>query len=716
MIISSQKMPSFISFDKNVCTNLSQAAEKEWLETNGIGGYASSTITGANTRRYHGLLMAATKPPLGRILTLSKLEESLSVGEDQFPLSTNFYPNAIYPEGYKNLVQFDLSPVPTFTYRIHSITIEKSVFMVYGENTTVIRYRISASGEASAAPLLLKVRVLIVFRDDHWLTHENQALNARYEPTPHGVGLRPYEGLQPLYLFHNAQSIDKDFFWYKNMEYPKEIERGLEANEDHFSPFALNFDVSGGTEFFVVASLHLRNEVDVSALFNGEVKRRAGLRLPQPAQNPIASSSSSATLNHSNEKVSGVPVSRSEVVVEKAAHKGESKEIKHTGALDALLLAAHSFIVKRGSNKKSMIAGYPWFGDWGRDTMISLPGLTLVQGRFDDAREILLTYAQFVDMGMIPNRFPDYGETPEYNTVDASLWYIHAVYQYLCFAKDLKTIRTDLYGVMKEIVEWYKKGTRYNIGMDSDGLIHAGVEGIQLTWMDAKVCDWVVTPRIGKAVEINALWYNALKIMAFFAREMGLASELAEYNALSQKVGKSFLDAFWFSDGQYLFDYIHDNVKDAAIRPNQIFAVSLPYSMLPVKKQRSVVDVVEKHLLTPYGLRSLSPHDKDYIVRYYGNQYERDRAYHQGTAWAWLIGPYISAYTRAYAGAEGSHAYIEGLFKPFYGHLLDAGVGTVSEIFDGDHPHTPRGCIAQAWSVGEIVRAYFEHLYGFENG
>ena len=707
-------MPSFISFNKDVCTNLSLAAEKEWLETNGIGGYASSTITGANTRRYHGLLMAATKPPLGRILTISKLEEFLSVGEELLPLSTNFYPNAIYPEGYKNLVQFDLTPVPTFTYHIRGTTIEKSVFMVYGENTTVVRYRISASGATPALPLFLKARVLIAFRDDHWLTHENPALNTRCEPIPYGVCLRPYEGLPPLYLFHNAQSMDKDSFWYKNMEYPKEAERGLEANEDHFSPFALNFDVNGGTEFFVVASLHPHSEVDVSSLFNGEVKRRVELRLPQPAQNPIAGSP--ATLNQSGKRVSGMPVPCSEVADEKSVPKGEDKGNRNTGALDALLLAAHSFIVKRGSNKKSMIAGYPWFGDWGRDTMISLPGITLVQGRFDDAREILLTFAQFVNKGMIPNRFPDYGETPEYNTVDASLWYIHAVYQYLRLAKDLKTIRTDLYGVMKEIVEWYKKGTRYNIGMDSDSLIHAGVEGVQLTWMDAKVCDWVVTPRIGKTVEVNALWYNALKIMAFFAREMGLTSELAEYNALSQKVEKSFLDAFWFPDGQYLFDCITGNVKDAAIRPNQIFAVSLPYSMLPVKKQRGVVNVVEKHLLTPYGLRSLSPHDKDYIGRYCGNQYERDRAYHQGTVWAWLIGPYISAYTRAYAGEEGTRAYIEGLFKPFYGHLFDAGVGTVSEIFDGDAPHTPRGCIAQAWSVGEIVRAYFEHLYGFENG
>jgi predicted glycogen debranching enzyme len=346
--------------------------------------------------------------------------------------------------------------------------------------------------------------------------------------------------------------------------------------------------------------------------------------------------------------------------------------------------------------------------------MISLPGLTLVQGRFEDAREILLSFAQYISKGMIPNRFPDYGETPEYNTVDASLWYIQAVYQYLRFAKDLNTIRKDLFGVLKEIIEHYQKGTRYNIHMDSDGLIYAGVAGVQLTWMDAKVGDWVVTPRIGKAVEINALWYNALKIMSFLAREIDLSSESKDYNNLAQKVSKSFNDAFWIEEGQYLYDYIDGEMRSKAIRPNQVFAVSLPYSMLSKKRQRNVVEIVKEHLLTPYGLRSLSPKDNDYIGRYCGNVCERDRAYHQGTVWAWLIGPYISAYAKAYAGNKDALKYIKGLFVPFYEHLFDAGLGTVSEIFDGDPPHTPRGCISQAWSVAEILRVYFEHVYGFE--
>ena len=347
--------------------------------------------------------------------------------------------------------------------------------------------------------------------------------------------------------------------------------------------------------------------------------------------------------------------------------------------------------------------------------MISLPGLTLVQGKFEDARKILLSYAQYADKGMIPNRFPDYGEHPEYNTVDASLWYIHAVYQYLRFAKDLKTIQKDLYGVLKEIVEYYEKGTRYNIHMEADGLIYAGVERVQLTWMDAKVSDWVVTPRKGKAVEINALWYNALKIMSFLAREMNLHEENTRYGNLAGKVCKSFHDVFWYDEGQYLYDSIDGEIRNRSIRPNQIFAVSLPYPLLSKTQQRKVVEVVKEHLLTPLGLRSLSLKDNDYISRYCGNPYERDRAYHQGTVWAWLIGPYISAFAKAYAGEKDTIQYIKRLFLPFHEHVFDAGLGTISEIFDGDYPHIPRGCISQAWSVGEILRAYFEHVHGLEN-
>ena len=384
------------------------------------------------------------------------------------------------------------------------------MFMVHGENTTVVLYQVNCRGERPFA-LTLKVRVMIAFRDYHGLTHENQACKTDYKIlTNGGVRLQPYEKLLPMYLFHNAQTMDHASFWYKNMEYPRENERGLESHEDYFSPFALHFDLNKGINCHVVASTNEINKLDVFELLEKETalreKENRGLRL----------------------------------------ETGGDKLLR---LCETLLSVSDSFIVKRENDKRSIIAGYHWFGDWGRDTMISLPGLTLVQGRFEDAREILLSFAQYISKGMIPNRFPDYGETPEYNTVDASLWYVQAVYQYLRFAKDLNTIRKDLFGVLKEIIEHYQKGTRYNIHMDSDGLIYAGVAGVQLTWMDAKVGDWVVTPRIGKAVEINALWYNALKIMSFLAREMDLNNESKDYNNLAQKVNKSFNDAFWFDEG-----------------------------------------------------------------------------------------------------------------------------------------------------------------------
>ncbi len=714
-----------IVFNNDICHDPSKAAEKEWLETNGIGGYASSTIIGANTRRYHGLLMAATRPPLGRTLLLSKLEEFLCIDGKECPLSTNIYPNTVYPEGYKNLVQFGLNLFPAFEYSVNGIDIKKTVFMVHGENTTVILYQVNCRGERLLG-LTLKVRVMVAFRDYHWLTRENSAFKTDYKILANGgICLQPYEGFTSMYLFHNAEAMDNTSFWYKNMEYPKENERGLESHEDHFSPCALYFDLNKGNDCYIVASTNEYNKLDVYELLEKETalreKEDRGRKLETSdakLQPPISMLVQACSLNQ-NVLVQSARLNQQRRLNQQKLPSLGGRELEGGGdkqlrLCETLLSVSNSFIVKRESNKKSIIAGYHWFGDWGRDTMISLPGLTLVQGRFEDAREILLSFAQYISKGMIPNRFPDYGEMPEYNTVDASLWYIQAVYQYLRFAKDIKTIREDFYGVLKEIIEYYRKGTRYNIHADADGLIYAGVAGVQLTWMDAKVGDWVVTPRMGKAVEINALWYNALKIMSFLAREIDLSSESKDYNNLAQKVSASFNEAFWYDEGQYLYDYIDGDVRSSAIRPNQVFAVSLPYSMLSLKKKRDVVEIVKEHLLTPYGLRSLSPKDKDYIGRYCGNVYERDRAYHQGTVWAWLIGPYISAYTKAYAGNKDALSYIKGLFAPFYEHLFDAGLGTVSEIFDGDPPHTPRGCISQAWSVAEILRAYFEHVYGYE--
>lgn len=681
-----------ILFNKEACQDISGAIEKEWLESNGIGGYASSTIVGANTRRYHGLLIAATRPPLGRVLLLSKLEEILCIGEREYPLSTNIYPYTVYPEGYKNLVQFRLKPFPAFQYSIDGMYIEKTVFMLSGENTTVILYRVGSMDDAHVTPepLSLKVRVMVAFRDYHWLTRENQMLETGYKIIADGVYLRPYGTLPPMYLFHDAQSMEHVSFWYKNIEYPKEMERGLEAHEDYYSPFALRFDLCKKKDCYVVASTSKYDTLDVFGLLDREIESRE-------------KNNRDWILKMNNTGL------QSSISVQKSLPEEGAERIEKLKKLsEHLWSTSRSFIVKRGNDKRSIIAGYHWFGDWGRDTMISLPGLTLVQGRFEEAREILLSYAGYVSKGMVPNRFPDYGEMPEYNTVDASLWYIHAVYQYLYFSRDFQTVYQDLYGVLREIVEYYQKGTRYNIHMDKDGLIYAGAGGVQLTWMDAKVGDWVVTPRMGKVVEINALWYNALKIMSFFSQEMKLSSECAWYNTLAQKVSGSFNEAFWFHEGRYLYDYIDGEVKDKAIRPNQVFAVSLPYTMLSGERQESVMEVIEGHLLTPFGLRSLSPGDEDYLGRHLGNPYERDRSYHQGTVWTWLIGPYISAYARVYADRKETRDHIERLLEPFYSHLFDAGLGTVSEVFDGDFPHTPRGCISQAWSVAEILRVYFE--------
>lgn len=694
-------------FNKDICHDLTNAIEKEWLATNGIGGYASSTIIGANTRRYHGLLIADGPHTLGRTLLLSKLEEFLYIEGREFPLSTNIYPNAIYPEGYKHLLQFSLNPFPTFNYLINGMSIEKLVFMVHGENTTVVLYRINRNIESPSTTLIsLNIRFMVAFRDYHWLTHQNSTFNTNHKMLDNNICLQPYEELPAMYVYHNAESVEKAQFWYKNMEYPREIERGLEAHEDLFCPFTLSFDLNKETNCYIVASTHEYNKIDVFELFRKETERRR--RYPYVVQHNSNQSQNKERLEYGRDNN-----------YEKGRAYDDTKQLpnseKITRLIESLLSVSDTFIVRRGNDRKSIIAGYHWFGDWGRDTMISLPGITLVQGRFEEAKEILLSYARYVDKGMIPNRFPDYGEIPEYNTVDASLWFINAVYQYLRFAKDLKSIKNNLYGTLKEIVAYYKKGTRFNIHMDTDGLIYAGAEGVQLTWMDAKLCDWVVTPRMGKAVEVNALWYNALKILSYLAREMNFKEDCNNYNTLANKVKESFNKSFWFEEGHYLYDYINNELKDAAIRPNQIFAVSLPYPVLLMERWRNVTNVVSKHLLTPYGLRTLSPEDKNYIGCYCGNVYERDKAYHQGTVWTWLIGPYISGYVRAHAGTKNTIEYAMGLLEPFYAHLFESGLGTISEIFDGNAPHKPRGCISQAWSVAEILRVYFEYIYGFED-
>ncbi len=646
-----------INFDANICTDYEAATKREWLETNGIGGFASSTVSGANTRRYHGLLTAATRPPLGRVTMLSKFEETLFIGDARYELSTNQFPGAIYPEGYKFLKNFRLAPFPVWTFEIDGIEIEKKLFMVHGSNRVVCQWRENQrpKTEDQRPNIKLELKPLLSFSDYHHLQHENSEFDLLYETSANLAATKPYQDLPPLYFSHNAQAVENTNLWYRNFEYAIERERGFDFTEDLFQPFALRFDLSETA--IVIVSTDAQNYADAENFERQEIERRESL-------------------------------------------------IEQAGATDdftkQLVLAADQFIVSRGAGK-TIIAGYPWFSDWGRDTMIALNGLTLATNRSEIAHSILLEFSKHISQGMLPNRFPDAGEVPEYNTVDATLWYFEAVRAYAEKTDDCEFVRANLYEKLADIISWHLKGTRYKIKADdADNLLYAGTSGVQLTWMDAKIGDLVVTPRAGKAVEIQALWYNALRVMADFAERFGDAEAAKNYSDLAEKTQASFNRIFWNNATDCLFDVIDGDVKDGAVRPNQIFAVSLPHAILTdAEMARKVVEKVETELLTPFGLRSLSPNDKDYHPIYIGSPFERDTAYHQGTVWAWLIGGFVDAYRKNFPENE---ARVEEILNGFKGHLNEAVGGQISEIFDADAPHIPRGCPAQAWSVAEALR------------
>jgi predicted glycogen debranching enzyme len=660
-----------IRFDERTCRDLDEALTREWLETNGLGGYSSSTVAGLNTRRYHGLLVAATKPPVGRVVMLSKLEESLVVDGRRYELSSNQYPGTIHPQGYQYQTGFRLDPFPVFTYEVEGILIEKTVFMVHGENTTVIQYEFqkSADGQPPTADCTFEVRPLVAFRDYHSLARENGALDARVLSKDGLVTSRPYADYPSLHLAHEAGKVDDAGYWYRNFEYREERARGFDFTEDLFSPFVLRFELGGRKRLSLIAS----------------TERRAARRADEWREAEAA---------------------RRRKIVGRAPSAGGE-------LVRALVAAADQFIVARGE-EKSVIAGYHWFSDWGRDTMISLPGLTLATNRPEIARSILSEFARHVDEGMLPNRFPDAGERPEYNTVDATLWYFEAVGAYLAYTNDEEFVRDELYDVLVGILGWHARGTRYNIYVDADGLLDSGAEGVQLTWMDAKVGNWVVTPRRGKAVEIQALWYNALRVMEDLARRFGDEERENLYAAMAERARENFNRTFWNEDAGCLYDVVGGDGRDASIRPNQIFAVSLAHSMLSAERARRVVQTVERELLTPYGLRTLARGEAQYRPRYEGDSWSRDGAYHQGTVWAWLMGPFITAYLKVNERSSGSRARAEVWLMRFREHLSEAGLGQVSEIFDADPPHAPRGCVAQAWSVAELLRAAVEDVYATE--
>jgi len=656
---------TLITIDEMTCRDYSRSSQLEWLETNGLGSFASGTVSGANTRRYHGLLVASLHPPVDRFVTLSKLEETVLVGKQYFELAANQFPGTISPKGHYFIQEFRLNPFPRWIYHVNGLLLEKAIFMLPGENTTVVRYRLLKPEEDLFAVLAL--RPFVAFREYHSLAGENEVIRRlplREEPAL--LQLCPYDGLPVLMLHHNAVGFTVRPDWYRQFEYVEELNRGLNFREDLFTHGYFSFELSSKNPLaFVVATLDDKG-----------------------------------------------PVSRQQVEAWETQEESRRRAIMTNPSSDDLFvqqlqLAADAFVIRRADGASSLIAGYHWFTDWGRDTMISLPGLALATGRFELARNILSSFLKYCDQGMLPNRFPDRDGAPEFNTVDATLWLFHAVYEYVLVTGDLAFLRDEAYPKLEEVIDWHAKGTRYGIRMDAtDGLLSAGEPGVQLTWMDAKIGDWVVTPRQGKAVEINALWHNAIRVMEGFSRKLQKDERTSFYQQLAALIQQSFNRDFWNAEANCLFDCITKGVPERKIRPNQIFAVSLPHALLPTERAQAVVRVVKEKLLTPYGLRSLAPGDPDYRPVYKGNGYDRDSAYHQGTVWAWLIGPFVDAYLNAFGESGENCRYLKSLFEGFRQHVSEAMIGSISEIFDAEVPHAPKGCAAQAWSVAEVLRAY----------
>lgn len=645
-----------IKLSQDLCSKFDEATSREWLETNGVGGFASGTVSGANSRRYHGILTAATRPPLGRITMVSKVEETVTIDGEQFELSANNYIGSIHPRGFEFIDEFRLDPFPIWTFRLGDVLLEKRLFMSQGSDATVIRYKVINSRVLKGRTIMLELRPLIAFTDYHHLRRETDELRGEFETADGVVTMQPLDELPEVHFAHNGTKIEKTGYWYRNFHYGIEAERGFDSNEDLFQPFAIRYDLKVGADMIVSTSKAKAS--DASKLEKAEVKRRNKLIGQAGVENDLAR---------------------------------------------RLVLAADQFIVKRG-NGHTIIAGYPWFSDWGRDTMIALPGLTLATGRHEIARDIIIEFSKHISEGMIPNRFPDAGDVAEYNTVDATLWYFEAVRAYAEATGDNDLVHTELYDKLADIIVYHMRGTRYGIHVDTDGLLYAGEPGVQLTWMDAKIGDLVITPRTGKPVEIQALWFNALRIMANFAERFGHDEDATKFDAMADLARQNFNGAFWNEDEQCLFDVIENGTRDASVRPNQLFAISLAYPILDEDRWPAVLKKAEDELLTPVGLRSLTPRDPAFVPVYTGSPFDRDSAYHQGTVWGWLIGPFIDAYVRVHSGEADLDERIAGLIKGFEDHLLEAGIGQVSEIFDAVPPYSPRGCPAQAWSVAELLR------------
>jgi predicted glycogen debranching enzyme len=662
---------------RDALASFESALQREWLVTNGIGGFASGTVGGANSRRYHGLLIAAMRPPVERRVMVAKLDATVRYAGSVTPLATNEYADGtVDPHGYRHLESFRLEGQhPVWTWVIGDALLEQRIWMAHGENTTYVSYRLLRASDAFE----MEIQPLCTYRDYH--QHQRGWREATVNAVDRGFEVIAHPGARACRVVLEGAGYTAAPQWYWNFKHRAESLRGLDDLEDLFRPAIIQARLAPGGSAAIVLTAENRPPLAALESEAREVARHSALTALALKARPAPADDLPYAIRH-------------------------------------LILAADQFIVERRdaggrSLGASIIAGYPWFSDWGRDTMIALPGLTISTGRYDVAASILRNYAGFVSEGMLPNRFPDTGDVPEYNTADATLWYFVAIDAYLRRTRDA-ALRRELYPALKDIIAWHVRGTRYGIHMDpGDGLLFAGQAGVQLTWMDAKCGDWVVTARIGKCIEINALWVNALSMMRRLAGEEEDADAEREYTLLAERAGASINEKFWYAAGGYLYDVIEGpegepsgaaGRRDASLRPNQIFAVALPHTALEPDRARAVVDVCARELWTPVGLRSLAPRDSRYVAAYRGDARERDGAYHQGTVWMWLLGPFVTAHRRVYGDTARARAFMVDIAA----HLLEACVGQVSEIFDGDAPFAARGCYAQAWSVAEILRAWSE--------
>ncbi|HEV7678452.1 MAG TPA: amylo-alpha-1,6-glucosidase [Candidatus Dormibacteraeota bacterium] len=655
--------PDPVRLGRDVCGVLDGALRREWLVTDGRGSFGCGTVAGGRTRRYHGLLVAATAPPLGRVVTAAGLSEAVSV-DGAAPLSLHtqeWASGAVSPRGFELVESFELEGlVPLWRYALPGAVLEKRIVMrrgAAGGAATFVVYSLARA--VPGVSLRLQLRPLCTWRDYHALTRAGDAPDV--EAVDDGVAVRFGGGASPYWVRASGAVVESGGDWYRDLHVRVETERGMDGVEDLYAAGCLTVDLEEAMPR-VALSISLDPDVrpaDAVAALAAEAERATALLARVPALAPPG--------------------------------------------IARLVLAADQFVVDRGG-LDTVLAGYPWFEDWGRDTMISLPGLALATGRPDVSAGLLRGFARFVDGGLLPNRFVDGPAPPEYNTADATLWYVEALRAHHAGTGDDALVR-ELWPVLCDILQHHVTGTRHGIGVDqADGLLRAGEPGLQLTWMDARVGDWVVTPRIGKPVEINALWHNALCSLEAWSAALGLPlPPPVDVAALRGRVAAAF-DRYWNPQERYLFDVLDgpDGVSDPAVRPNAVIAAAVHHTPLPLHRIAAIVVRAQRDLLTSLGLRSLAPSDPAYVAHYGGGVRARDGAYHQGTVWPWLIGPFATAHLRAF----GDPAAVRGMLAPLLDHLRDAGVGSISEIADADPPHTPRGCPWQAWSVAEVLRAW----------